>query len=174
MMGVAFVAERKLLADDEYEPVVRSHYPALGELPQDELIDLARWLRSQKSKAKDIVQHRRRVRRGKAAPRNAAAETASERGLTVKKQVFSRALKRVNARLGQVRDQERHAQIRAALDAALERKRNAPVHRPSGGRTARAGMRPIQSRKGIRIIDPSSIGRVSQSVRDAQARRDTR
>jgi hypothetical protein len=173
-MGVAFVAERKLLADDEYDPIVRSHYPALEQIPQAELVDLARWLRSQRSKAKDILRHRRRVRRGKANPRNTAAETASERGIMAKKQVFARALKRVNARLGRLYDQERHAQIRAALDAALARKRDAPVDRPSGGRTAGAGMRPIPSRKGIRVVEPSAVGRVSQSVRDSQARRDSR
>ena len=30
-MGVEIVAERRLLAEDEYEPVARSHYPAVGD-----------------------------------------------------------------------------------------------------------------------------------------------
>jgi hypothetical protein len=119
-MGVAIVAERRLLTENEYGPVVRSHYPALETVPRDELIDLARWLRSQRAKANDIVQHRRRVRRGKADARNTAADTSSERGLSAKKQVFSRALKRVNARLHQLRDEEQRVRNLAHLNAALE------------------------------------------------------
>jgi hypothetical protein len=45
------------------------------------------------------IEHRRRARRGKAEPRNTAAESSSERGAAAKKQIFARALKRVNARL---------------------------------------------------------------------------
>jgi hypothetical protein len=90
-MGVQIAAERKLLTEGEYDPVARSHHPAVQGLARDELIELARWLRSRRARARDIVRERRRVRRGKAEPRGAAAEPPSERGLSAKKQIFARA-----------------------------------------------------------------------------------
>ena len=44
-MSASIADERRLLAADEYEPVVRSHYPALSGLNREELVDLVRWLR---------------------------------------------------------------------------------------------------------------------------------
>ncbi len=173
-MGVPIAAERRLLSENEYDFVLRSHYPHLEGLPRDELVELARWLRSQRARARDIVRHRRRVRRGKSDPRNAAAETASERGLAAKKQVFSRSLKRVNARLHHLLTEEKHARNMTRLNAALKRRRNAPVHHPAAGRRARKGMRPVTNPKADRIMEPAEIGRVSQAVRDAQSRRDDR
>lgn len=173
-MGVAIVAERRLLTENEYGPVARSHYPTLESVPRDELVDLARWLRSQRAKANDIVQHRCRVRRGKPDLSNTVADTSSERGLSAKKKVFSRALKRVNARLHRFRDEEKRDRNLARLNAALERKRNATVHHPRAGRTARLGMAPNQNPKSSGVIEPSDIGRVSESVRNSQAQRDNR
>jgi hypothetical protein len=65
--------------------------------------------RARRARARDIVRHRRRVRRGKADPRNQAAEPPSERGLTAKKQVFSHSLRRVNARLDHILADEKRA-----------------------------------------------------------------
>jgi hypothetical protein len=106
-MGIPIAAERRLLSEDELGPVGRSHYPELESLSRDQLIELARWLRSQRARARDIVRHRRRVSRGKAEPRNPAAVTPSERGLAAKKQVFSHSLRRVNARLNHLLAEER-------------------------------------------------------------------
>jgi hypothetical protein len=103
-MSTSIADERRLLAGSEYDAVAKSHYPALLEVPREELVPLARWLRDQRSKHRGAVAHRRRVRGGKAEPRTAAeAEPAGERGHAAKKQVFSRALKRVNARIGALR-----------------------------------------------------------------------
>lgn len=97
-MGTSIADERRLLAADEYEPVARSHYPALGGLPREELVELVRWLRSQRGKFRRQVEQHRRARRGKAEPRG-PSEPDGERGIAAKKQVFARALKRVNSRL---------------------------------------------------------------------------
>jgi hypothetical protein len=173
-MSTSIADERRLLAAEEYEPVARSHYPALAGLEREELVELVRWLRDQRSKFRGQIEHRRRVRRGKADARNAAAEQASERGLAAKKQVFARALKRVNGRLDSVLSAEKRATMRAGMQAALERKRRAPVHHPSSGRRARTGTQPIENPKGADIVQPSAIGSISQAGRVAQARRDKR
>ena len=110
-MGIATKGERRLLSEKEYEPLVRSHHPALQQLEHRELVELARWLRSQRTRAQDIIRDRRRVRRGKADPRSIADETSSERGLAAKKQIFAHALRRVNTRLHQLSTPARHATV---------------------------------------------------------------
>ena len=49
-MSTSIADERRLLAADEYEPVARSHYPALAGLEREELVELVRWLRDQRGK----------------------------------------------------------------------------------------------------------------------------
>lgn len=171
-MGVEIAAERRLLSQDEHDFVARSHYPALGDLPREELVPLARWLRERRARARDIVRGRRRVRSGKAEPRAAAAEPPSERGLSAKKQVFARALRRVNGRIERLRAEDRRARNTQRLREALERKQTAPVHHPEPGRTPGEGMRPIDNDSRMTAVDPREVGSVSQAVRDAQARRD--
>ena len=94
---------------EEHRAAMRLEGPATSRLfPLLELVrwlrDFSswRWLRDQRGKFRGQIQHCHRVRRGRAEARNAAAEQASERGVAAKKQVFARALKRVNGRLDSV------------------------------------------------------------------------
>ncbi|MBX9748494.1 MAG: hypothetical protein K5Q68_02655 [Roseococcus sp.] len=173
-MGVEFAAERRLLREEEFGPVVSSHYPELAALPQEEVVKLARWLRGQHARARDIIRGRRRVHRGKADARGTAAETASDQGLAEKKQIFARGLKRVNARLAALRAEAKRAEATAALRAALERRQAAAQHHPSAGATPAAGasVRPHAKRRGI--ITGGRVGSVSQAGRNAQTTRDAR
>ncbi len=171
-MGVEFAAERRLLADDEYEPIVRSHYPTIGTLNRDELAELAQWLRSRHNRARDIARHRVRVRRGKAE--GPAPEGLSERGLANKKQVFARALKRVNSRLEQHRDAEKRARVVAQMQAALARRQAASAQHPDAGMTAGGGLQVKASTRRRTNVPPGRIGSVSQAGRVAQAKRDGR
>ena len=41
-MSIAFATERRRLAEDELEPIRRSHFPLLQELPREEAQELAR------------------------------------------------------------------------------------------------------------------------------------
>jgi hypothetical protein len=173
-MSIAFASERRLVAEDEFEPIVRSHYPVVEELSREELVELARWLRERRARARDIVRGRRRVARGKAEPRGGAVEMASDRGLLAKKQVYANALRRVNARLATLQAAERRALALANLQAALGRKQTAVPHHPQPGQTAGAGFRPRRGAERRRIIQAARIGSVSQSVRNAQAARDGR
>ena len=171
-MAIELASERRLLTESEYQRVEQSHHPTLATLAQDETLSLARWLREQHARLRDIIRDRRRARRGKAAGTGIASPESSERGLAAKKQVFAHAIRRVNARLERFRAEARRARIRDSMHAALRRKRGAKVHHPSAGRTPGQGMRPIDSTRDTVRVDPREIGRVSQFVRDAQARRD--
>lgn len=173
-MGVEFAAERRLLSEEEFAPVVSSHYPDLAALPHEELISLARWLRGQHARARDIIRGRRRVHRGKADARGTASETASDRGLTEKKQVFARGLKRVNARLAAIRAEAKRAAASAALRDALARRQAATPHHPAAGMGTSSGAVAKASLKRRGIISGARVGSVSQAGRNAQAARDAR
>jgi hypothetical protein len=98
-MSAELSAERRLLAEDELDPVRRSHYPELEEWTHAELVELVRFLRARRDRARDLIRDLRRARRGKGG---AGEGVSSERGLAAKKQVYARALKRVNARIAQI------------------------------------------------------------------------
>ncbi|WP_247896236.1 hypothetical protein [Azospirillum argentinense] len=157
-MGVELTAERRLLSEKEFEQVRRSHYPELEGLPPDETLTLARWLRGERDRARNIIAARRRGRRGKASGTGQQSADASERGLSAKKQVYARALKRVNGRLERFRAERRREIIQANLQDALKRRKEAEPQHPSPGRTpARACARspagagrskPIRARSG--------------------------
>lgn len=173
-MGVAYSAERGLLAEDEIGPIERSHLPQLEAQPREELLDLARWLRARRARARDILHDRRRLRRGKGEPRGTAAEQASERGLAAKKQIYARALKRVNARIEALDDEARREANLAALRAALVRVQGERAPHPGAGATARRGLHAVENRKRRPTIHPARIGSTSQANKAAQARRDAR
>ena len=173
-MSTSIADERRLLAGDQYGRVASSHYPALGDLGRDELMDLARWLRDQRGALRRQVEQHRRAHRGKGEPRAQATEAAADRGQAAKKQVFARALKRVNSRLDTLLGDEKRASMRAGHEAALARLRAARRHHPSAGRHGRSGPSAIESDKGASVIDGATIGSVSQAGRNAQARKDNR
>lgn len=173
-MGVEFAAERRLLSEEEFAPVVSSHYPELAALAHEDLVGLARWLRGQHARARDIIRARRRVHRGKAEARGTAGETASDRGLLEKKQIFARGLKRVNARLAAIRAEAKRAEATSALQAALARRQATQPQHPGAGATPAAGAASLPNRKRRGIITGGRVGSVSQAGRDAQAARDAR
>lgn len=170
-MGAAYASERGLLAEDEIGPIERSHFPLLEAESRGSLVELARRLRSRRARARHIIHDRRRARRGKGGSADGAA---SERGLAAKKQVYARALKRVNARIDHMLAEQRRAENLARLHAALERVQANPAPYPQAGPTGSRGMAILPNRKPRRTINPGRIGSTSQQGRDAQGRRDAR
>ncbi|HEV7264146.1 MAG TPA: hypothetical protein VGN83_04405 [Falsiroseomonas sp.] len=173
-MSVAYASERRLLAEEEIEPIQRSHFPLLEGLSREELMELARWLRSRRARARDLLRDRRRVGRGKAEARGAPPAEGGERGMTAKKQVFARALKRVNARLETVLADARRTRHQAALRAALARRQGEAPRHPHAGWTPGRGQASLPSHARRPTIQGKRIGSVSQGGRVAQARRDAR
>ena len=167
LMSIALASERRLLAQDEFEPVVRSHYPLIEELSHQELVDLARWLRERQNRSRDIVRDRRRVARGKAASRGTASETASERGLFAKKQVFASALKRVNGRLERMRAATQRAEIGGAPAGVAWAQ--ASRHPPSSA--VRRNRRHRHFRESVRSSPQSPEGRPDRTCLASRPRR---
>ena len=174
-MGVEFSTERRLLTDDELDPVLQSHYPELEKSNHSELVELARFLRARRDRARDLIRDLRRARRGKG--RGTGGGHTSERGLAAKKQVYTRALKRVNARIAQIVAEMKRQRAMAGMRAALTRRQSA-IKTPDWEDHNRThhdpGMSPRPNRQPRPIVHSARIGSVSQAGRVTQAIRDSR
>lgn len=160
--------ERRILTEQEFAAVAQSHYPEICGLEKPALIEAARRLREYRNKARDLARGRRREQRGKAEPRG-ANPAGAETGLSLKKEVFSAALKRVNKEIARHDAAARRASQGEIAQRALEMKRaNRVRHHPSAGRTARKGMRPVESGAVNSTIDPRQVGSVSQQNKNFQ------
>lgn len=170
-MATSINAERRLLNEQEMAAVSGSHYPALATQSAEELLAMARRLREHRDRVRGIIHGNRRTRRGKAEARSASAP--DDATALRKKQIFAAALKRVNARLDRLQGEARRARHATQLRAALDRRRAARMHHPEAGASGAEGMRAKPSRRATVAIDPREVGRVSQAVKQAQARRDS-
>lgn len=173
-MGVAYAAERGLLAEDEFAMVEQSHYPALAALDGAALRDLAKWLRARRARARDIIHDRTRARRGKGEVRGAVSDPGTAHNLADKKQVFARALKRVNARIEAEKAAAKRAASVARLQAALARKQAAQAAHPDAGATPAGAPAMTAARRRPGIIQGGRVGSVSQANKRRQAKRDAR
>jgi len=160
-------ADDRLLSVAEREMVAQTRTPAIGKLSKVDLQALAKRLREARNRARAIGSQQKREMRGKAAPKGAAPARANA-GTEAKAQVLVDALKRVAAALRKL-NAPKPADV---LRQALEKKRATPPNHPGAGRTAAKGMQPkVSSRRTVKA-DPREIGRVSQAVKVAQAKRD--
>jgi len=176
-MGVEFLAERGLLSEDEAAVVANSHYPALAGLDGPALRDLAKLLRNRRARARDILHNQRRAKRGKAKgdARDVPNEPGQGPGLPDKKQVFARALKRVNARIATLLAEAKRAEAVERMRAALARVQAQRADAPAAGVTASSGM-VAKPRRAARpgIVQGGRVGSTSQANKRRQAKRDAR
>lgn len=171
-MSISAATEKRLLTTDEHELVASTHYPHVSALDRDMLAHARRRLRTFRDKARDTARQQRREMRGKADARG-AKPARDNSGTEMKRRVFASALKRVNRELARFAAAERKSGQAEIARRALELKRAKRVtHRPAGGRTSHAGMTPKPSSRPTVTSDPMEAGRVSQFVKNAQARRD--
>lgn len=163
---------RRLLNDGEIALVDRTSRGALAALELKDLTDLVRQLRERRDRARDIARRQRRDLRGKGAGRETYDQADS--GNRQKAALLGEALSRARKMRSKREEEACRPQIAAARKAlALKRKAEKP-RRPHPGRTAGKGLRPNPNEKVERIGSPMEAGRVSQFVRDAQAKRDNR
>jgi hypothetical protein len=167
--------ERRYLSDEEREFVAQTHHPALRELGDEELAALVPLLRARHDRARDIAQRQRRELRGKAPPAGARPAT-DDTGSRRKRSILAAALKRANK-------ERQRRRARAALPAqvayarkalAMKRSSEDASHRPDPGQTPGDGMRSIPDESGPDLVRPMEVGRVSEFVRAAQAKKDSR
>jgi hypothetical protein len=165
--------EISILKDDEQEIIRDTHHPAVGELTRDRLESLRSRLRDLHDKERTLARHRQREAKGKAEPRGKSFSGTAEHAIQ-RKQVFVAAIKRVNKELRRLQKFEARKELGEAARRALALRRAQQFSRPQNDPGVREGMRSIPSRRRSMKIPPSTIGRVSQANKRAQARRDAR
>lgn len=161
--------ELSLLNHEEGEIVRISHHPALAELDGKDLAEARTRLRALRDKERTLARQKVREVKGKAETRGGGtAEHRQER-----KQVFASALRRVNKQAQRLQVEEaRAAHIEASKRALAMRRAAGAASRPSSGKTASAGMNPVESGKTSSKVAPAKVGSVSQANKNAQARKD--
>jgi hypothetical protein len=165
--------EARALDAEEHALVEKSHHPEVKDLSQVELTDLLKLIRERRDRAQRLARQKRRELRGKAAPRGATAATG-EAGSKRKLEVLAMAVRRLNAERDRRRRQSGREDLQANAEKALAMRKAAAEkrHHPIG-RTANRGMASNPSSRREQITDPREVGRVSQSIKRAQAKRDS-
>ena len=166
--------EARYLDTEERELIDQTRGPALGQLSDGELDKLIRLVRERRKRARDIGQRQRREMRGKAEPAGASPARRND-GTTRKAEALAGAMKRLNnVKANRMALAAVPEQVRLAKKA-LKMKRAAGGRQPyPHGRTAGTGMRNIENERAEDLARPMEVGRVSQFVKDAQAKRDSR
>ena len=174
-MARSIKQERRLLGADELTLVEKTHHPALGLLPDQDLAELRKLVRERRDRAQDIAARQRRELqlRGKAAPKGARAAT-DDSGTREKRDVLAAALQRLNK---EVTRRQAKAARQALIDGAkraldLRRTSESKTARPSG-RTANEGINP-KSPPPYTLRHPAKAGAISQHNKNMQAKRDSK
>src|SRR5271166_5817994 len=160
--------EDRLLSVAEREMVEQTKPPGIDERSKEELEALSKRLRQARDRARRIGWQQKREIRGKADPKG-VVPARDNVGTEAKARVLVEALVRVAAALRKLNGPTQ-AQLMLKA-AAMKRTATAPRH-PGPGKTASSGMQPKTSRRPTVKPDPREIGRVSQAVKVAQAKRD--
>jgi hypothetical protein len=161
-MARSIKQERRLLSADELTLVGKTHHPALGQLPDQELAELRKLIRERRDRAQDTAARQRRELRGKAAPKG-ARPAADDSGTREKHGLLAAAMQRLNK---EATRREARAARQALVDSAtraleLRRADEATAIRPPAGRTGNEGMNPKDA-PAYRLRNPAKLGAVSQ------------
>lgn len=168
-MSTRIKDEARILDTSERELVEATHHPALQAASQSDLRDTLGRLRERRDRAQALASRaRRNARRG-------GGFDHDNSGMRQKAGLLAEAVRRLNKELARRKAAERRAGLQDNAARALELKRAAGrPERPGAGSTRNRGMQPVESDKTRKIGSSMEAGRVSQFVRDAQAKRDAR
>ena len=165
--------ELSILNHEEKALIRTSHHPEVGDADRATLENLKSSLRKLRDKERTLAFHRRRISKGTAEPRGQSVSGTAEHSLH-RKQVFVTALKRVNKELVRLQKFEARKQLGEAARRALSLRRAQQFSRPTNEPTSHEGMMAIPNRRRSIKLPRSTIGRVSQANKRAQAARDSR
>jgi hypothetical protein len=170
-MATGRSAERRLLDVQELALIDRTHHPVLGEVGDEELGQLITNVRERRDRARDIANRQRRQIRGKAA--GGSGYDKADQGNRQKQGVLAQALQRLNKERKRRSTKSSRGNLVDNARRALELKKSAPKPKRPASRTANKGMSANPNERAEDIGSPMEAGRVSQSVKNAQARRDS-
>lgn len=173
-MEITRKEEARALDAEEREMIAATHHPDVQALSDADLRALVTRVRDRRDRAQTIARQRRREMRGKGAPRGAEPSRA-DAGSKLKADILAAAMRRLNGEAQRRRRMAARTRLVENQRRALAMVQSAEQpHEGFNTRTAHAGMRKITNRKRPRIGSAREAGRVSQFVRNAQAKRDGR
>jgi hypothetical protein len=164
--------EARFLSKDEGDLVERTHQPELASLSDEDLTQLRNLLRERRDRAGDIARRQRREMRGKAARPQGTAPATDDAGSKQKVALLAQAMKRVNSETARRNKKAKRSELVSNMQRALAMKQAAGRPSRPSSRTARKGMKANPNQKAEQIADPREVGRVSQFVKQGQAKRD--
>ncbi len=172
MSGTIENDEARLLTAAEQEAVNLTLPPAVAGLSRQDLMALARRLREARDRARAIASQQRREMRGKAAPRG-ATPARDDAGTVAKAQVLADAVKRISGELRQ------RSALAAPPGATVPGQPGDPAAKTPSSKAkmkppTQPGTAAQPSKRATVRVDPREVGRVSKSVKSAQARRDAK
>ncbi len=166
--------EERALDVEERKMVAASRHPEVQGLSDAELAQLVGRVRARRDRAQKLARQRRREIRGKAAPRGAEASRADD-GSKLKAEVLASAMRRLNSEVRRRRDMKARVALIANQQRALAMQQEVhSAHEGFNSRTAHYGMRRKDNQKVGRIGSAMEVGRVSQFMKVAQAKKDAR
>lgn len=170
-MAMSRKDEARFLDKDEAGLVEKSHHPEIASLEDKALGDTIKLIRERRDRAREIGQRQRREMRGKAKPQGAKA-AGDNAGTKQKMAVLAAALKRLNAEQTRRREQSARNATASGMKRAMELKAASAAPKRPSSKTADKGMKSVPNKKNEQITDPREVGRVSQQIKKAQAKRD--
>ncbi|WP_313616411.1 hypothetical protein [Agrobacterium sp.] len=164
----------RVLDNAEVELVEASRHPAINTLADSELQQLRKTLRERRDKARDLANRTRREIRGKSARADGKA-ASTDTGIRERLSILANAVQRSNQEHSRRKRFSSRDVLKRNAEKALEMRRAAasPINRPSS-RRADKGMNAIPNERAEDLVNRMELGRVSQFVRDSQAKRDRR
>lgn len=173
-MATSRNVERRQLNAEEFALVDQTRQPGVQALGEREVAQLLTRLRERRDRARDLANRQRRTVQRKQRDGVSTFE-AKDLGNREKAGLLGEAI----ARLSKERERRRQAGgLVENAGRALRMRRGALAadlaNRPDPGSRAGAGLNPVENPTADRIGSAMEAGRVSQFVRDAQARRDAR
>lgn len=157
--------------DEEWQTVRATHHPAIYNSDLKELRAVQGRLRTERAKLRVLINRSSRIHRGKPDPHEGTRQSHGEH-LLKRKQVFAKALRRVNNEIKRLVKFGATTKLVEAAHRALASRRANFAAVPSADRTASAGMQPNPSTRRRKTISRSKIGSVSQATKVAQAVRE--
>lgn len=171
-MSISTKSELRLLTNDEAKIVAVTRREGITSASDQELRQAVALLRERRDRARGIARQQRREMRGKAPSSSPASDNS---GNKLKARVLSGAIQRANSELSRRKSKEKRENLVANAHRALALKqanKTGPDHPQQ--ETANLGMQPNSSTRVDKIGSAMEAGRVSQFVRDAQAKNDAR
>lgn len=172
-MAVSRRTALRALDNAEVELVEASRHPDLSDLSDKELDQLRSKLRERRNRAQGLANRTRRKIRGK-DPSGANGEPRHDEGVQQKLSILANAVQRVNQETSRRQRFQSKNDLRRNAEKALEMRRAATRPKHPASRRSDRGMRAIPNEKVQDLVNRMEVGRVSQFVKDAQARKDNR